>query len=178
MLGSKIRTKRKEKKLTISELAEACSLTPGFLSQIERDLAEPSITSLRKIAHTLDVPMFYFLMDEVKSHLIVRKDERKILKLGQGEVVFELLSPDLDRTLEMTIGKLKPGAVTCDEPLTHYGEENLLVTQGKMKIQIGNEFHDLKTGDSIYYLSSIPHKIWNTGDEELVFISAITPPEF
>jgi len=178
VLGDKIRAKRQEKKLTIRELAEGASLTPGFLSQVERDLAEPSITSLRKIAHILDVPMFYFLMDDSQTNLIVRKNERKVLSLGNGDVVFELLSPDLNRTIEMTIGRLKPGAVTCEEPLTHYGEENLMVVQGKMKIQIGTDFYDLDEGDSIYYLSSTPHKIWNTGEEELIFISAITPPAF
>jgi transcriptional regulator with XRE-family HTH domain len=178
MLGSKIRSKRQELKLTMRELAEGSGLTPGFLSQIERDMAEPSITSLRKIAHMLKVPMFYFLMDDMQSNPIVRKNERKIIESGHGEVIFELLSPDLSRTLEMTIGRLKPGAVTCDEPLTHFGEENLLVAQGSMKIQVGDEFFDLEEGDSIYYVSSTPHKIWNTGDCELVFISAITPPEF
>ncbi|MDF2569560.1 MAG: MerR family transcriptional regulator [Sporomusa sp.] len=178
MFGSRIRSKRQEKKLTIRELAEAAGITTGFLSQIERGLAEPSITSLRKIAHCLSVPMFYFLMDDIHSNLIVRKDERKVIKLGNGDVVFELLSPDLSRNIEMTIGRLRPGAVTCDEPLTHYGEENLIVTEGTMKIQIGDDYYDLQEGDSIYYLSSVPHKIWNTGDGQLVFISAITPPEF
>jgi quercetin dioxygenase-like cupin family protein len=145
---------------------------------MERGLVEPSITSLRKISHILGVPIFYFLMDENKANLIVRKDERKIVKVGSGEVSFELLSPDLNRTIEMMIGRLEPGSVTCEEPLTHYGEENLVVTQGKMKIQVGQDFYYLDEGDSIYYLSSIPHKIWNIGNEELVFVSAITPPAF
>ncbi len=178
MLGIKIRAKRQEQKLTMKELAERVGLTAGFLSQIERDMAEPSITSLRKIANVLKVPMFYFLEDDRQYNLIVRKKERKVLKLGKGDVIFELLSPNLNRTIEMTIGRLQPGAVTCDEPLMHYGEENLLVMHGEMKIQIGDDFYTLQEGDSIYYVSSTPHKIWNIGQTELVFISAITPPEF
>lgn len=178
MLGKKIRDKRQEKGLTIRELAAGADLTQGFLSQVERGLAEPSITSLRKISAMLGVPIFYFLMDEQKDNLIVRKDERKVVRVGKGEVTFELLSPDLSRTIELMIGRVQPGGVTCEEPLSHYGEENLVVSQGKMKIQIGQEYYLLEAGDSIYYLSSTPHKIWNVGDEELVFISAITPPVF
>jgi len=53
-----------------------------------------------------------------------------------------------------------------------------LVIQGQMKIQIGEDIHILAEGDSIYYFSSIPHKIWSMGQEDLVFISAITPPAF
>ena len=178
MLGERIRAKRQEKGLTIRELAEGAALTQGFLSQVERGLAEPSITSLRKLSHMLVVPIFYFLMDEQKENLIVRKEDRKIVRVGRGEVSFELLSPNLNKTIEMMIGRVKAGAVTCEEPLGHYGEENLLVAQGKMKIQIGEDFFDLQEGDSIYYLSTLPHKIWNEGDEELIFISAITPPVF
>ncbi len=178
MLGSKIRSKRLERGLTIRELAERSGLTPGFLSQIERDLADPSITSLRKLATTLDVPVFHFLLDDAKSNPVVRKAERKVLNPDHGQVVFELLSPDLSRTLEMVIGRIEPGGVSCDEPMTHAGEENLLVVEGRMHIQIGADSYDLEEGDSIYYLSGLPHKIWNTGEKPLVFWSAITPPAF
>jgi transcriptional regulator with XRE-family HTH domain len=178
MLGKKIRDTRQEQGLTIRELADGADLTQGFLSQVERGLAEPSITSLRKIAGILNVPIFYFLMDEQQDNLIVRKNERKVVQVGKGEVTFELLSPNLTRTIEMMKGRVKPGGVTCEEPLSHYGEENLIVTQGKMKIQIGQDYFELDEGDSVYYLSSIPHKIWSIGDKELIFISAITPPCF
>jgi quercetin dioxygenase-like cupin family protein len=47
-----------------------------------------------------------------------------------------------------------------------------------MEIQVGDKFHTLKEGDSIYYIASIPHRIINIGEEELIFVSAITPPNF
>ncbi|HWR30595.1 MAG TPA: cupin domain-containing protein [Negativicutes bacterium] len=178
MLGERIREKRQELKLTIRELAEGAGLTPGFLSQVERNLTEPSITSLRKISLILGVPIFYFLMEHQPAGMIVRKGERKVVSVGGSGVVFELLSPDFDRTIEMIIGRVEPGAVTCEEPLAHYGEENLLVTQGEMKIQVGEETFVLEEGDSILYRSSLPHKIWNLGENELVFVSAISPPAF
>lgn len=178
MLGEKIRTKRIEKQLTLKDLAERTGVTQGFLSQVERDLTDPSITSLRRIAHALDVPIFYFLMDEEKTNPVVRKNERKVLQFPDSHLTFELLSPDLNRSIEMMKARLEPGAVTCDEPLTHPGEENILVVQGRMRIQIGEDIHILDEGDSIYYFSSIPHKIWSLGPEDLVFISAITPPAF
>ena len=178
MLGEKIRAKRMEKQLTLKDLAQSTGVTQGFLSQVERNLTDPSITSLRRIAHALDVPIFYFLMDEAKSSPVVRKNERQVLKFPDSHLTFELLSPDLNRSLEMMMARLEPGAVTCEEPLTHPGEENILVIQGQMKIQIGEDIHILAEGDSIYYFSSIPHKIWSMGIEDLVFISAITPPAF
>ncbi|MBU4350368.1 cupin domain-containing protein, partial [bacterium] len=53
-----------------------------------------------------------------------------------------------------------------------------LVMEGKMKIQVGDEFFILEEGDSIYYLASIPHRITSIGNEDLIIISAITPTIF
>lgn len=178
MFGEKIRAKRMERKQTLKGLADATGLTQGFLSQVERGLTEPSITSLRRISHALEVPIFYFLMHEEKANPVVRRNERKVLKFPDSHLTFELLSPDLNRSLEMMMARLEPGAYTCEEPLTHPGEENIVVIQGKMKIQVGDDIYHLAEGDSIYYFSSIPHKIWSTGQDDLVFISAITPPAF
>lgn len=178
MLGARIREKRKENGLSLKELAEKTDLTPGFLSQIERELAEPSITSLRKIAEALGVAVFYFLMTDVHKNPVVRKGERQTLRFPNSHLSYELLTPDLNRQMEMFMGQLEPGAATCDEPLTHPGEEVTHVLQGKMRIMIGEEEHILDAGDTIYYFCSIPHKIISIGKEDLIFISTITPPQF
>ncbi|MTI94143.1 MAG: helix-turn-helix domain-containing protein [Firmicutes bacterium] len=177
-LGVKIRSKRIEKKLSLKELATLIDKTPSFLSQVERGLAEPSITSLRKIANALEVPIFYFLLNPEEHNPVVRRKQRKILSFPGYSLTFELLSPNLNQQMEMIQGRLKPGAATCDKPLTHLGEECTVVLAGTMEIQVGSEKYTLTEGDCIYYFASIPHKITNIGSDELVFISSITPPNF
>ena len=66
MLGTNIREYRKNKKLTIKELSERTGLSIGYISQVEREEAEPSLSSLRKIAREFDVPV-YVLMDDHKN---------------------------------------------------------------------------------------------------------------
>jgi len=178
MLGEKIRRKRCEKNLSLKDLAEKIGLTASFLSQVERELAEPSITSLRKIAEALDVPIFYFLLDNENHSPVVRKNERKVLRFPSTHLTYELLSPDLNRQMEVLIAKLDPGAAGGEERSTHPGEECILVLEGKMEIMIGEDTYYLEEGDSIYYFSSIPHSLKNCGDSQLVFLSAITPPRF
>ncbi len=178
MLGDKIRKKRSEKNLSLKELAEKISLTASFLSQIERDLAEPSISSLRKIANALEVPIFFFLIDDQKSSPVVRRSERKTLKLPKSHLIYELLTPDVNRAMELFIARIEPNTNVGEEGSTHPGEECNLVMQGTMEIRIGEETYTLEEGDSIYYFASLPHSIRNAGDEEMVFLSAITPPRF
>jgi transcriptional regulator with XRE-family HTH domain len=178
MLGERIRQKRAEKGLTLKALADRTGLTPSFLSQVERDMAEPSITSLRQIAKALDAPIFFFLLDADQPSPVVRKHERKVLNFPQSHLTFELLSPDLNRKMEVMMARLEPGAASCEEPLTHPGEECILVLQGEMEIVIGQDSYNLVAGDSIYYFSAIPHRLVSVGQEDLIFVSAITPPAF
>jgi len=178
LLSKKIRAKRTEKNMSLKELAEKTGLTASFLSQVERGFAEPSITSLRQIAKALDVPIFYFLIDEQRPNPVVRKNERKILKLPKSHLSYELLSPDLNRKMEIMIGRLDVGASSVDGFSTHPGEECIYVIQGSMKVVVGEEEYVLEEGDSIYYFAEMPHRLENCGDVELVFLSAITPPRF
>jgi transcriptional regulator with XRE-family HTH domain len=178
MLGEKIRKIRVDRNMSLRELAEKTGLTPSFLSQVERDLTEPSITSLRKISAALDVPIFYFLLESSEMSPVVRKDERKVLKLPQSNLAYELLSPDLEKSLEVMIGRLEPGAQSCDVPLSHPGEEFIVILEGTMEITVGSDTYILEKGDSIYYHSAIPHILKNVGKKQLVFLSVITPPVF
>ncbi|NPV71988.1 MAG: cupin domain-containing protein [Firmicutes bacterium] len=178
MLGGSIRAKRLEKELSLRDVAQKTGLTASFLSQVERDLAEPSITSLRKIAEALEVPIFYFLMDADDQSPVVRRNSRKVLRLPESRLTYELLSPDLNRKIEMVMGNLAVSGATCDTPLTHPGEECILVLEGQARIDVGASVFHLEPGDSIYYFGSIPHRVTNEGTGELVFVMAITPPVF
>lgn len=177
-MGKKIRNIRKTQDLSLSTLAKKIGKTSSYLSQVERGLAEPSITALREISKALNVPIFYFLVEDQKHNAVVRKDDRKVLRFPGSNLTFELMSPDLEHEIEMIEAKLEPGASTLDKPLSHNGEEVSIVIQGQMEITIGSERYKLNKGDSIYYNASLPHKITSVGEEELIFISAITPPNF
>ena len=82
MQGEKLKLVRIENKMTLRELSKKAGISPGFISQIERNKAKPSISTLRKIAHVLNTTIVYFLMDNMEEHLITRKDDRKIIKLA------------------------------------------------------------------------------------------------
>ena len=77
MLGDKIREARKKQQFTLNQLAEASNLTASYISQVERNLAEPSISSLRKIAAVLQMPLYQFLDDDAPQTQVIRADKRK-----------------------------------------------------------------------------------------------------
>ena len=54
-LGERLRQRRKQRGLIMQEVAQATGLSVGFISQIERDIAQPSLASLNAIAQVLGI---------------------------------------------------------------------------------------------------------------------------
>jgi len=178
-LGTKIRMARRKLNLTLEEVAHRVGVTRSFLSQVERGVSAPSITILRHIANALRIPVFLLFNTEISSkNTVVKKDERQIIVLPKATTVYQLLSPDLNRKIEMILTELEVGSSSCDEPLSHDGEECAHILSGKALIKVGDEDYILEKGDSLYFDCSQPHRITNIGNETLKIISSITPPSF
>jgi transcriptional regulator with XRE-family HTH domain len=72
-LGNRIRKLRISRGINLTAFAKKIGKTPSYLSQIERGMASPSIIALREISKALNVPIFYFLIDDKEQSAIVRK---------------------------------------------------------------------------------------------------------
>ncbi|HYF75515.1 MAG TPA: cupin domain-containing protein [Symbiobacteriaceae bacterium] len=178
-LGERIRQRRQQMDMSLQELANRTGLTASFLSQVERDVTEPSITSLRRIAGALDVPVFFFLLDDSTPSPLVRKHERRILRLHDTDAQWELLSPaDPNSQLEVVLTRLPAGVASGQEHTSHPGEESFVVLEGEMEIDVADETYHLYEGDAIQIRATLPHRIRNGGAKELVVLAAITPPRF
>ena len=190
-LGARIRQRRRELKLRLIELAEMCDISPSFLSQIERDQANPSISTLHEIAIALGVTMASFFAgpdDETPipasepkkepTAYVVRADARKTLMYPGSGIKNELLSPDLNRAIQMMYVVMPPETGTGREALVHEGEECGVVLQGTVEIWAGDDHYVLGPGDAIYQKSTIPHRSKNIGDDDVIIVVAITPPSF
>jgi len=177
MIGSRIKQRRTEMGLSLRQLANTVGLTASFLSQVEREEADPSITSLRQIAAGLQVPIFYFLESDAAS-VVVRSHQRPKLKLPQPHLEYELLTPRANKNIEMYVATMGPGAASCDEPWGHPGEECLLILSGCMQIEVGTEQYLLGPGDSIFFDATRPHRSVALGDQPLVYVTCITPSSF
>lgn len=187
-VGRKIRVRRLQAGLTLQSLARAVGVSQSLISQVERGLASPSITTLRRIAAALDVPIAaLFLGDDVASHgetdrlgrrLVVRRAERKRLHVPRSKIGYELLTPDLNRKVEFLRIQYEPGSVTHPAPMSHPGEENAVCLEGSVVVTIDGHDFVLNEGDSISFDSGRPHQVENRTDRRAVLISAITPPSF
>jgi transcriptional regulator with XRE-family HTH domain len=178
VLGERIRRRRKERGLSLRALGEEIGVTASFLSQIERGLASPSINTLRRVAEALDTPIFQFLADSQEKSPVVRQGERIEIKLPHSRLTYQLLTPDLNRKMEVFLAELEPGEFNIAMPLSQPTEECILVLQGQLEVELEDASYGLEAGDSIYFEGALLRKLQSVGGEKLVFLSAITPPVF
>ena len=181
-VGRKIRALRKEKGLTLIAVSEVTGLSPASVSQIERGLANPSFTTLAQLAHGLEIPVGKLFPDhaaETRSP-VVRKSERRNLKgvvtEAAGEASYELLTPDLNGTLEANWIVTPPGHDTSDTPFIHGGEEFGTILSGRKDVYLDGQRYALEAGDSITFDSTIPHWFTNSYDETCVAVWVNSPP--
>lgn len=109
---------------------------------------------------------------------LVRRDERKGLRLPRSKITYELLSPDLRGQLQVQWVELAPGERAPEEGFVHPGEECYVVLQGTIRFRVGEREFVLHPGDALTFDSSLPHGASNDGPEHAVAISTMTPPSF
>jgi transcriptional regulator with XRE-family HTH domain len=184
MMGTRIRQRRHELKISLAELADQVGVTASFLSQVERDLASPSLQTLKTIALALRVPLFFFLLDEESESFVVRRDRRKKLSLPDPKLDYELLTPGVNREMLLFIGHYEAGASSLVKPRTPPAdgsravEECIYVLRGCLEIELAQGIHILAAGDSIYFRASDLRRLAAHGEEELFYVSVSTPPAF
>jgi transcriptional regulator with XRE-family HTH domain len=184
MMGPRIRQRRHELEISLAELADQVGVTASFLSQVERDLASPSLQTLKTIAAALQVPLFFFLLDEESESYVVRHGSRKKLSLPDPKLDYELLTPGVNRHMLLFIGHYEPGTSSLVSPRQPSPEKNsaveecIYVLQGSLEIELVQGIHILDAGDSIYFQARDLRRLAAHGDQELSYVSVSTPPAF
>jgi transcriptional regulator with XRE-family HTH domain len=166
-VGEKIKVLRERKGLSLKDLADSTGFSTALLSQMENHLVSPSLGTMIKLARAMGVKVGDFLGEtEGEPFTIVRKDERKnVSRFASKDGVkygysYESLGFDKkDRHMEPFIVTLEPATVKAMKTSVHEGEEFIFVLEGEMEVILGNHTDILYPGDSIYYDSTIPHRV-------------------
>jgi len=177
-IGDGIRHERLRRGLTLAQLASQVSLTVSALSQIERGASDPSISSLRRIAHAFGLPMFQFLVGTDRRDIVVRRDHRTRMTFSGHAIEYELVSADTIGEFEVLSLTLAPGDSTSASPTAHTSEECTLVLRGQVRAEVAGRTYDLDAGDSVKVHRELPHRFVNQSGAEAELLLIISPPTF
>ncbi|HIL42548.1 MAG TPA: cupin domain-containing protein [Gammaproteobacteria bacterium] len=159
-LGGRLRLRRKKLKLSMKEVAISSGLSIGFISQVERGLTSPSLTSLTAIANFLRSDVTNFLSQPKSKSSITRHQERDVYTINKNGLQYERLSDSFPgHTLNSVIIHEMPGHRS--ESISHEGEEFFFILEGAITIYIDGVVNILEAGDSLHFDSSRSHSAWN-----------------
>ncbi|WP_299619728.1 XRE family transcriptional regulator [uncultured Tateyamaria sp.] len=179
-LGADLRALRKARGLTLQAMANAVGRSVGWVSQVERDLSEPSITDLRHIAATLDVAVSTLFRrgasPAIEDGYVVRSGARRPIGSRAAGLVEELLSPDLTDDFEMVHSTFEPHS-EITEPVSRPTQEVGYLISGRLDLIISDQRFTIHPGDS-FRIRGEPFRWLNPYDAPAVAIWVIAPPVY
>lgn len=175
-IGSKLKELRVLKGLTQEELADRAELSKGFISQLERDLTSPSISTLDDLLQCLGVTLAEFFADDNEQPVVFGFDDYFEKEDADLKNKIEWIVPSAQKNMMEPIRvTLQPGGSTYpDTP--HEGEEFGYVLDGEITLHLGKKNFRAKKGESFYYSPEKKHHISSEKGATLIWVS--TPPSF
>src|ERR1700730_17246189 len=106
-IGAQLRAARLAARMTMAEVAEQAGLTKGFVSKLERDLANVSVASLIRLCEALDVSVCSLF--EASTGEVVRRGARPPINFGGSRVQEYLLTPSGEKRMQAILSDIEPG---------------------------------------------------------------------
>ncbi len=177
-IASKINELRKARRMTLKDMSEACGLSVSFLSQVENGSSSLAITSLKKIADALEVPITtFFESHENYNYHITLQNQEKWKFEGSPFQYVRLGGSFSEPSMEPMLVAMPP-KTTIGQKYAHPGEEFVYVLEGPVTVELEETIYMVQSGESIHYPSTIQHSWSNTTDKEVRLIVVTTPALF
>ena len=177
-IGDKIRRIRLQRGLTQEELADRCELSKGFISQVERNLASPSIATLTDMLECLGSSLSQFFSEDKDEKTVFTPQDMFVKEDEQLCGSITGLVPDAQKnTMEPILVDLGEDGRTY-ELLPHQGEEFGYVLSGSIFLVDGETKTRIRAGSSFCLHPHETHYLMNAGKSHAKVLWISTPPSF
>lgn len=155
-LGRRMRTRRQRLSMTLQDVSNASGVSVGYLSQVERGNATPTLGTLTQIAQALEVDTDYFVRTPHTVDSLTRGDSRPKFAVAGSSIEYEQIGVErAGHELTSYVMNVPPGYES--EVVTHVGEEIIYILDGTISQIVGEREYIMGPGDSLHYLGTTPH---------------------
>lgn len=179
-LGRRVRAARLARRLTLEEVVSRANFTVSWLSKLENGQLTPSLDGLVRLSEVLEcgvetlvqglsVPPQYVVVKQGEGRAEPSRDSRS------GYATESLADQWRNRAMNPAIIHLS-GVGNRHHPDNHNGERFLLVLEGEVKLEYGDELIHLGKGDSVYIYAAIPHVLAPAGRGTATVVSVSYDP--
>ena len=176
VVGANMRTLRTQRNLTLDQLARITGLSRTVLGQIELGKTPPSVSTVWRIAQAFEVPFSTLLATPERGGTrVLRAQEAKRLVSPDGRFSSRALYP-FEEKPDAELYELHLAAHSREDAQAHQPgtRENLVVTAGRLELEVGSDRYELGKNDAIVFTADVPHSYVNPGSEECVMYLVMT----
>jgi transcriptional regulator with XRE-family HTH domain len=179
-VGPRVRALREAMGLSLRDLAQRTGVSAPMLSQVERGETSPTLAVASRIAGGLELTLSQLLrLDEADGVSVVRRAERRGGGAERAGHTYEIVTPPLPgQRSEVSEHVLAQGASTGgpgDPPMHEAGSrETAIVTDGRLRLVVGEKNYDLGEGDTVTFDADLPHHFENPAAGEARFLSVVS----
>ena len=184
-ISNKIKEIRKQKNITVQELANKADVSKGLISQIENNRTVPSLPVLMNIVQSLNLDLNDFFKDinprkKAQPKVIFKspKDYQAFEKeYAKGFLYHRVLTRNIQGTpVDFVLLELKKGSRRNRMIQTESVEYNYMI-KGKVEYHIEDKEYIVSEGESVFFDSRLPHRIANVGNNDafMLIVYFFTP---
>ncbi len=169
LVGPRLRRVRKERGVTLTEVAERTGISKSTLSRLENGQRKPSLELLLPLAQAYRVPLDDLVGAPEVGDPRIRLKPRKV----NGRTVLPLTrQPNGVQAWKIVI----PRKQSRPQPRTHDGYEWLYVLSGRMRLVLGDQDLVLGVGEAAEFDTQLPHWFGSTGEGPAEVLSIFGRP--
>jgi len=176
-LGARLRRLRRERGLSLGEVAKATEISASFVSHVENGKSDITFMRLERLLALYGASLTDVAAPHPANDRIVRASEQEQLELVEEHAAIYLLAPDTKRSMMPILVVYQPGGGSVEAFRTE-SEEFIHVIQGAVEITFDDgEVIELAKGDSVYLIE--PHrsrKYRNASRGKTISLSVLSPP--
>ena len=179
-LGNRLSSLRKRKKMTLDDLSAKSGVSKSILSQIERDLSNPTVTTISRISEALGEKLsdFFSKIEVGEENSIESSKETPSITSKDGLCELNILGAgETVNWLQWYILEMKPKGVLDSGSNGPKTFENLTVIEGQIEVSCGESKEKLSKGDTFRFQSNRDHTLKNISKQkaQVLMVNYIDP---
>ena len=179
-LGNRLSLLRKRKNMTLDELSARSGVSKSILSQIERDLSNPTVTTISRISEALDEKLsdFFLKIEVEETNSIESSKETPSITSKDGLCELNILGAgETVNWLQWYILEMKPKGILDSSSHGPKTFENLTVIDGQIEVTSGKIKEKLSKGDTYRFQSNREHTLKNISKQkaQVLMVNYIDP---
>lgn len=173
-LGKRLMKLRREKSLTLKNLANETGLTAKYISQVEKGEVIPPVSVLLQLSRALEIDSGVLLTEERKRR--GKKFDEDYQKRTE-DYTYQNLTPEArHKHLKAFKVFIDPKADHKGVSYQHLGEEFIYVFKGKIEVMVGENRNTLGPDECLHFNSAIVHKLRNISAEKAELLVVLYTP--